>query len=98
MFDAVEKEAGPVLTKTLSNPDVIEWITLATAVRKRAESDVAELARRGLHVFNLPAGTDIAKVSKQVATLEREIRQLNRRLDELRTIEQNALNEKGSPS
>ena len=88
MFDAVEREAGPALTKTLSNPDVIEWITLATAVRKRAESDVAELARRGLHAFNLPAGTDISKVSKQVATLEREIRQLNRRLDQQRLDQQ----------
>ncbi|MEZ5376010.1 MAG: hypothetical protein R2733_05800 [Acidimicrobiales bacterium] len=83
VFDAVERESGPALTKTLANPDVIELITIAAAVRKRAQSDLAEVARRGLHVFNLPAGTDISKVSQQVAGLEREIRQLNRRIEEL---------------
>lgn len=58
---------------------------LAKAVRKRAESDLAELARRGLHLVNLPAGTDISKVSQQVAGLEREIRQLNRRIETLQS-------------
>lgn len=82
-FDAVERSSGPALNKALSNPDVIEAITLATAVRRRAESDLAEIARRGLHLFNLPAGTDISKVSHQVAGLEREIRQLNRRIETL---------------
>ncbi len=82
-FDAVERSSGPALTKALSNPDVIEAITLANAVRRRAESDLAEMARRGLHLFNLPAGTDISKVSHQVAGLEREIRQLNRRIETL---------------
>ncbi len=83
VFDAVERGAGPALTKTLSNQDVLEMMTLATAVRRRAEADLAEVARRGLHLFNLPAGTDISKVSHQVAGLEREIRQLNRRIEEL---------------
>jgi len=40
-------------------------------------------ARSGLHLVNLPAGTDISKVSQQVAGLEREIRQLNRRIETL---------------
>ncbi len=85
VFDTVERGSGPVLTRTLSNPDVLEMMTLAVAVRRRAESDLAGLARRGLHLFNLPAGTDISKVSHQVAGLEREIRQLNRRIAELQS-------------
>ncbi len=84
-FDVVERNSGPALTKTLSNPEVIEAMTLAVAVRRRAESDLAELVRRGLHLFNLPAGTDISKVSHQVAGLEREIRQLNRRIETLQS-------------
>ena len=82
-FDTVERSSGPALTKLLSNPDVLEAITLAAAVQRRAKSDLAEFARRGLHLFNLPAGTDISKVSHQVAGLEREIRQLNRRIEGL---------------
>ena len=85
VFDAVEKQAGPALGKAFSNPRVIETITLAMAVERRAREDVAEFVRRQLHLVNLPAGTDVQKVSNQIANLERQIRQLNRRLDELQT-------------
>ena len=83
-FDAVEKQVGPALGRALSNPKVIEAITLAVAVDRRARQDLAEFVRRQLHLANLPAGTDVQKVSNQIANLERQIRQLNRRLDELR--------------
>ena len=85
-FDAVERGSSPTLTKALSDPDVIEAITLTSAVRRRAQSDLAGIARRGLHLFNLPAGTDISKVSHQVAGLEREIRMLNRRIETLQAV------------
>lgn len=85
VFDAVEQQAGPMLGKALSNPKVIETVTLAMAVERRARDDVAEFVRRQLHLVNLPAGTDVQKVSNQIANLERQIRQLNRRLDELQT-------------
>ena len=84
-FDAVEKQAGPTLGKALSNPRVIEALTLTMAIERRAREDVAEFVRRQLHLVNLPAGTDVQKVSNQIANLERQIRQLNRRLDELQT-------------
>jgi len=82
-YDTAEKQAGPLLAKLLANPTVIEAITLGTAIQKRASEDAAELIRRGLHGVNLPSGTDVRKVSNQIAGLERQIRQLNRRIDEL---------------
>lgn len=84
-FDAVEKQSGPALTKLLARPDVIEAMTLAMAVRKRAIDDLGQLIRRNLHSVNLPSGTDVQKVSNQIAGLERQIRLLNRRIDELQS-------------
>lgn len=92
-YDAAEKRAAPVLTKVFSNPDVIETIKLATAVRRRAMDDLSQLIRRNLHNVNLPSGTDVQKVSNQIASLERQIRVLDRRVDELQQEE----NEEDNP-
>jgi hypothetical protein len=83
VFDAAEQRAAPPLGRALSNPNVIEAITLTMAVQRRASEDLAEFVRRQLHLANLPAGTDVQKVSNQIASLERQIRLLNRRLDDL---------------
>lgn len=84
-YDAAERQASPALTKLFSNPSVIEAMTLGMAVQRRAAADFAEYVRRGLHGVNLPSGTDVQKVSNQIAGLERQIRLLNRRIDELQS-------------
>jgi hypothetical protein len=83
-YDAAEKQAAPAIQKLLANPDVIEAITLTMAVNRRARGDAAEFFRRQLHSVNLPSGTDVQKVSNQIAGLERQIRMLNRRIDDLK--------------
>lgn len=83
VYDVAEQQAAPVLTRALSTPEVIEAVGLALAVRRRAVDDVSQFFRRNLHNVNLPSGTDVRDVSNQIAGLERQIRQLNRRIDEL---------------
>ena len=82
-FDAAESRASPVLTKVFANPTVVETMRVATAVQRRASDDLSSFIRRNLHTVNLPSGTDVQKVSNQVASLERQLRVLNRRLDGL---------------
>ncbi len=82
-YDVAEQRTAPVLTKLLSAPEVVDALGLAMAVRRRAVDDVSQFIRRNLHNVNLPSGTDVRDVSNQVAGLERQIRQLNRRIDEL---------------
>ena len=82
-YDAAEKRAAPTLENWMSNPKVIEAITIGNAVQRRARQDIAKMIRRQLHAVNLPSGTDVNAVSKQIAGLERQIRLLNRRIDEL---------------
>jgi hypothetical protein len=82
-YDSVEKQAGPALTQFFSKPEVVEAVTLGMAVQRRARDDLGEVIRRGLHSVNLPSGTDVRKVSNQIAGLEREIRLLSRQVEEL---------------
>jgi len=82
-YDSLEKQAGPALSDFLSKPEVVEAITLGMAIQRRARDDLGDVIRRGLHTVNLPSGTDVRKVSNQIAGLEREIRQLSRQVEEL---------------
>ena len=66
----------------MGNPGVIDAISLGRAVQRRAMDDAATLIKRGLHAMNLPSGTDVRDVSNQIAGLERQLRLLNKRLDE----------------
>jgi hypothetical protein len=84
-YDASEKRVAPGLASLLAKPEVMEALTLSMAVQRRARDDLAEFVRRQLHVWNLPAGTDVQKVSQQIAHLERQIRILDRRLDSLKS-------------
>ena len=84
VFDETEKVLNPPLTQFMATPEVIEALTVALALRRRMLEDIGNVASRVLHTFNLPAGTDVRKVSVQIAHLERQIRSLNRQLDELK--------------
>lgn len=81
-YDAVEQQVAPPLQKAMGNPGVIDAISLGRAVQRRAMDDAATLIKRGLHAMNLPSGTDVRNVSNQIAGLERQLRLLNKRLDE----------------
>ena len=83
-FDGAEKAVSPPLTDLMAAPEVIEALTIAIAVRKRFLEDIGKVASRLLHTWNLPAGTDVRKLSLQIANLERQLRSVNRQLDELK--------------
>ncbi|MEZ5342381.1 MAG: hypothetical protein R2706_13315 [Acidimicrobiales bacterium] len=83
-FDEAEKRLSPSVTRALATPEIIEALTIAIAVRRRMLEDIGSVSRRVLHFWNLPAGTDVRKVSLQIADLERQLRSLNRQLDEMR--------------
>jgi len=84
-YDNAEQQAAPAIQKFLSNPDVIEAITIGAAVQRRARDDTAKFIRRQLHAMNLPSGTDVRSVSNQIAGLERQIRLLAKQVDDLQT-------------
>ena len=78
-FDAVEsRAAGPV--EAGAHSDVFnDLITLNVRLARRAQQEVERRTRRLLHMANLPTATDVRRLSEQVASLQRELRELEER-------------------
>src|SRR5690242_8882722 len=80
-FDAVERRvAGP--TESAVRSDVFnDALALTFRLQRRVQREVERRTRRALHSVNLPAASDVKRVSEQVAALERQVRSLQRELE-----------------
>jgi polyhydroxyalkanoate synthesis regulator phasin len=78
-FDTVDRHiAGPA--EAAARSDAFgDALTLAVRLRRRAQREVEKRTRRALHLVNLPAATDVRRLSEQVAALRREVRELEER-------------------
>ena len=78
------KIGGPVETIVRSDT-YFDTVTKVSSVRRTAIDLVEGVSRRGLHLLNLPAGTDVRRMREQLSRLERRLDQLSydvRDLDE----------------
>jgi hypothetical protein len=73
---------GPVEAAVHSDTyfDVVSELNRGT---RRVTDAVESVSRRGLHLLNLPAGTDIRRVREQLARMERRLLQMSKELDRL---------------
>ncbi len=80
-FDAVDRRvAGPV--DAVVRSDLFsDAVAVGMRVGRRAQSEVERRTRRALHLVNVPAATDVKRVSEQLAALHREVRALQRQMD-----------------
>jgi polyhydroxyalkanoate synthesis regulator phasin len=83
-FDAVEGSVAPQLeqfVRTEQFADMAASIArMQTNVQRRAERSM----RQAWHFWNLPSGSDVKRVSEQIASLERRVRDLSKQLEEAR--------------
>jgi hypothetical protein len=73
---------GPIETAVHSDAyfDVVAELNRGT----RRLTDAAEsVSKRGLHLLNLPAGTDIRRVREQLARMDRRLLQISKELEQL---------------
>jgi len=73
---------GPIEAAVRSDTyfDVVSEINRGT----RRLTDAAEsVSKRGLHLLNLPAGTDIRRVREQLARMDRRLLQMSKELEQL---------------
>ena len=73
---------GPIESAVHSNT-YFDVVAQANRARAKAVGAVEGVSRRGLHLLNLPAGTDIRRVREQLARMERR---LNAVTDELAAV------------
>ena len=78
-FDAVDSRvAGPV--EAGAHSDLFgDLVTLNVRIARRAQREVERRTRRLLHMANLPTATDVRRLSEQVASLQRQLRELEDR-------------------
>jgi hypothetical protein len=73
---------GPVETAVHSNAyfDVVTEVRRGT---RRLTDAVEGVSKRGLHLLNLPAGTDIRRVREQLARMDRRLLEISKELEQL---------------
>ena len=73
---------GPVEAAVHSNTyfDVVAELNRGT---RRLTGAVEGVSKRGLHLLNLPAGTDIRRVREQLARIDRRLLQISKELEQL---------------
>jgi hypothetical protein len=82
-FDSVERAIGPGLESAVKSDEFADVATVAMRVRTDVARGAERAMRRALHFWNLPAGSDMKRLSDQVASVERRLRDLAKRFDEL---------------
>ena len=74
--------SGPVEAAVHSDT-YFDLVTELNRGTRRLTDAVESVSKRGLHLFNLPAGTDIRRVREQLARMDRRLLQLTKELEQL---------------
>jgi hypothetical protein len=83
VFDTVERGVAPGLETAVRSEPFADIATVLTRLQGGIGQRVEQASRRALHFWNLPAGSDIKRLSEQIASLERRVRDLSKRLEDL---------------
>src|SRR3954449_10918767 len=80
-FDAAERAVGPRLEDAVRSGTFLDALGVAARAQARVRRDLERQSRRVWHLINLPAGSDVTKLRRQVAELDREVRRVNTALE-----------------
>ena len=83
-FDAVERQVSPRLEGLVRSEGFAVAVGLAARVQRTVEDQLSRTSKRVLHRLNLPAGSDVTRLLKEIGQLRLQVRALQSQLDELR--------------
>jgi hypothetical protein len=81
-FDAVERRIAHPVESGVRTDAFNDAMAVLFRTRRQLQRAVERQTRRALHLANLPAATDVKRLSEQVAALHRELRALESELDQ----------------
>ena len=81
-FDAAESTVGPHLERGIQSGAFTDAVVLTRRLRSGASRRLERDSRRVWHLLNLPAGSDVRRLRRQVASLDREVRLLRELLED----------------
>jgi hypothetical protein len=73
----LERTVGGPVESVVRSDAYFDTVTKVSKVRRKAINTVEGVSRRGLHLFNLPAGTDVRRMREQLSRMERRLDQLS---------------------
>jgi hypothetical protein len=73
----VERTIGGPVESVVRSDTYFDTVAKVSKARRKAINLVEGVSRRGLHLLNLPAGTDVRRMREQLSRLERRLDQLS---------------------
>ena len=83
-FDTVEAAVAPALEQLVKTEQFQVALGLVTSAQKAVQQRAERNMRRALHLWNLPAGSDVTRILNEIGKLQREVRELSKQLDAVR--------------
>ena len=84
----LEREIGEPVEWAVRSDTYFDAVTIANRLQRKAIETVEGVSRRGLHMLNLPAGTDVRRMREQLSRMERRLSQLAEGMEELQDARQ----------
>jgi hypothetical protein len=79
----LERAVGSPVESAVHSDAYFDAVTELNRAQRRLTNAVESVSKRGLHLLNLPAGTDIRRVREQLARMDRRLLQISKELEEL---------------
>lgn len=79
-WGAIERELSPRADELLESSEFGRAVGLLTGLNAFARRRAAAATGRIWHLLNLPTGTDVARLRREVGALDRELRRLTMQL------------------
>jgi hypothetical protein len=76
-YDAIEKRLAPPLEAFVRTGRYAELSAILAKARATGAATLDGVAARVLHTVNLPAGTDVKRLRRQIGEFDRQVRQLH---------------------
>jgi hypothetical protein len=80
-FDLVERPLAAASESWVQSETFMDLAAVAFRVRRRVTRGLQERGEQGLHTLGLLSRADVLRVANQVASLERQVRDLRRELE-----------------
>jgi hypothetical protein len=81
-FNAIERTIGSQVERVTQSEAFAVALGLGQTVQRDVARRTERVSRRVLHLLNLPAGSDITRLLGQMGSVERQVRDLEKRLED----------------
>ena len=83
----LERAVGEPVEWAVRSDSYFDAVTASKRVHRKARGTLEGLSRRGLHLLNLPAGTDVRRLREQLSRMERRLNHLAEGVEDLQDVQ-----------